>query len=230
MSYNYDPVDGCIDSRYNYPRAMSARAYSAAIGIILLIGFAINAATAYYFTDSIMSIPPLQLIIGYFVICFAGIFLSAKSDNPFVSFIGYLMVVVPCGAIIAIVVDSVSVDVVVHAAITTSGLTIIMIIAGTAWPSFFESLGRVLFTGLWAIIIIELVMCFFFGATMPSVWHYLVVALFCFYIGYDWAEAQDKRHTLDNAVDACVGLYLDIINIFVRLISANSSSKSSRRR
>ena len=217
-------------SYYNYDSSevMSTRAYNVTIGIVLLIGFAINAVMAYYFTDSIMSIPPVQLVIGYFVVCIAGILMSAKSDSPLVSFIGYLMVVVPCGAILAVAVDSVSVDVVIHAAITTSVLTIVMTIAGALWPSFFKSLGQVLFTCLCSIVIIELIMCFIVGASMPSIWHYLVIAVFCFYIGYDWAEAQNKRHTLDNAIDACVGLYLDIINIFVRLLSAGSSSKSSR--
>ena len=222
--HNYDSADHYSDSE-----VMSTQAYNATIGIVLLIGFAINAVTAYYFTDSIMSIPPVQLIIGYFVVCIVGILMSAKSDSPLISFIGYLMVVVPCGAILAIVVDSVSVDVVIHAVITTSGLTVVMIIAGALWPSFFESLGQVLFICLCSIVIIELIMYFIIGASMPSIWHYLVIVVFCFYIGYDWAKAQDKRHTLDNAIDACVGLYLDIINILIQLLSAGSSSRSSRK-
>ena len=46
-------------------------------------------------------------------------------------------------------------------------------------------------------------------------------------IGYDWAEAQTKAYTLDNAVDSVVGLYLDIINLFLRILS--SSSKSNKK-
>ena len=34
----------------------------------------------------------------------------------------------------------------------------------------------------------------------------------------DWAKAQEKPKTLDNAVDSAVDLYLDIINLFVRLL------------
>jgi FtsH-binding integral membrane protein len=53
-----------------------------------------------------------------------------------------------------------------------------------------------------------------------------VAALFCGYIAYDWAKAQEESPTADNAVDACVGLYLDIINLFLRILSSSSSSKS----
>ena len=43
------------------------------------------------------------------------------------------------------------------------------------------------------------------------------------YIGYDWAKAQEKRKTLDNAVDSAVDLYLDVINLFVRLLGSKDN-------
>lgn len=215
---------------YGHSEEMSTRAYNSMIGLILLIGFGINAFMARYLTESIMQIPRSYLIIGYFIICITGILMSEISKSPFVSFIGYLMVVVPCGALLAVAIEDISVDVVVHAAATTSLMTIIMIISGTVWPDFFDSYGRVLSTCLGAVIVIELVSYLFFTSTMPTFWHHLVVVLFCLYIGYDWAKAQEKEHTLDNAVDACVGLYLDIINIFLRLAEKDSSNKSSSRK
>lgn len=63
---------------------------------------------------------------------------------------------------------------------------------------------------------------------MPTVWDVLVALLFCGYIGYDWAVAQREEKTVDNAVDTCVGLYLDIINIFIRVLSASGNKKSSK--
>ena len=215
---------------YDHSEEMSTRAYNSMIGLILLIGFGINAFMARYLTESIMQIPRSYLIIGYFIICITGILMSEISKSPSVSFIGYLMVVVPCGALLAVAIEDISVGVVVHAAATTSLMTIIMIISGTVWPDFFDSRGRVLSTCLGAVIVIELVSYLFFTSTMPTFWHHLVVVLFCLYIGYDWAKAQEKEHTLDNAVDACVGLYLDIINIFLRLAEKDSSNKSSNRK
>ena len=216
-------------SSYDHSEEMSTRAYNSIIGLILLIGFGINVFMARYLTESIMQIPLSGLLIGYSVICIVGILMSSISENPFVSFIGYLMVVVPCGALLAVAIEDISVDVVIHAAATTSLMTIIMIVSGTVWPDFFDSRGRVLSTCLGAVIVIELIAYLFFASTMPTFWHHLVVALFCLYIGYDWTKAQEEEHTLDNAVDACVGLYLDIINIFIRLADKDSSNKSKSR-
>ena len=66
----------------------------------------------------------------------------------------------------------------------------------------------------------------FIGFATPSLWDFIVALIFCGYIGYDWAEAQTKERTLDNAVDSVVDLYLDIVNLFLRILS--SSSKSSK--
>ena len=63
----------------------------------------------------------------------------------------------------------------------------------------------------------------FVGIVTPQWWDWLVALLFCGYIGYDWAKAQEKRKTLDNAVDSAVDLYLDIINLFVRLLGSKDN-------
>ena len=48
---------------------------------------------------------------------------------------------------------------------------------------------------------------------------WIVVVAFCGYIGYDWAIAQRRRRTVDAAVDSACALYLDIINVFIRLLA-----------
>ena len=47
---------------------------------------------------------------------------------------------------------------------------------------------------------------------------WIVALLFCGYIGYDWARANAIPNTLDNAIDSAAALYLDIINLFIRLL------------
>lgn len=47
----------------------------------------------------------------------------------------------------------------------------------------------------------------------------LVVLIFCCYIGFDISLAKSRPKTLDNAVDSACGLYLDIINLFIRLLA-----------
>lgn len=228
----YGSYDGYGDSRtislYN---ELPTKLYNLIIGGILFYGFIVNAIIVKLFASSLAELPFLPVVIGYFICCIAGIFMSKLSDNPIISFIGYNLVVVPVGVILAIAihVDGFEPAQIIHAAALTAFFTGIMIIASMIWEDFFLSLGKILFIGLTAIVIFE-VICLIFGIYLPTIWDILVAVLFCFYIGYDWAKAQEEDHTTDNAVDACVGLYLDIINLFIRILSASSNSRSKSRK
>lgn len=219
-------------STLNLDGTMSRRKYNATIGGILFWGFLVNVITTKCFAAELATLPFLPVIIGYFVLCIIGIIMSKVSDNPFVSFIGYNFVVVPVGVVLAIAihVDGFETAQIIHAAALTAFFTAVMMIAGMVWEDFFLSLGKILFTGLLAVVIFETA-CLIFGIYLPTIWDILVAALFCGYIAYDWAKAQKESPTADNAVDACVDLYLDIINLFIRILSSssNSRSKSSRK-
>ena len=45
-----------------------------------------------------------------------------------------------------------------------------------------------------------------------------MVVIFSGYIGYDWARANMIPKTLDNAIDSAASLYIDIINLFIRIL------------
>ena len=45
-----------------------------------------------------------------------------------------------------------------------------------------------------------------------------VVFIFCGYIGYDWGRANRIPKTVDNAIDSAAALYMDIINLFLRIL------------
>lgn len=47
---------------------------------------------------------------------------------------------------------------------------------------------------------------------------WIVAAIFCGYVGYDWGRANNIPKTLDNAVDSAAALYMDIINLFLRIL------------
>lgn len=64
---------------------------------------------------------------------------------------------------------------------------------------------------------------FFAGAAL-GIFDYLVVLIFCGYVGYDWARANACAKTVDNAVDCAAELYIDIVNLFVRILSILSRS------
>lgn len=86
-------------------------------------------------------------------------------------------------------------------------------------------MGKVLFACLTAVLICEIIFILI-GFVTPSFWDFIVSLIFCGYIGCDWVEAQNKEYTLSNAMDSVVGLYLDIVNLFIRTLSASSKARN----
>lgn len=211
-------------SSYSYGGSLSHSGYNALIGLILLYGFGVNVILVNTCAELVASIQPLALIIGYLVLCITGIIISKKSDNPIISFIGYNLVVIPIGLVLSVALRGVSETLAFNALITTAGVVLLMLVAGTVYPKVFLSLGRALGITLLIVIIVELILALT-GITTPTFLDVIVALLFCLYIGYDWAKAQDTDYTADNAVDACVGLYLDIINLFLRILSLYSRGR-----
>lgn len=212
-----------VENRYG---ELSIRAYNVTIGLVLLWGFAINVLMCKFCTDVFMNWNFTVVVIGYFIVAIAGIMMSTLSSSPFISFIGYNLVVLPVGVILSIALTEYDQISIMNALVTTSIVTIIMIVLASIIPNVFLSMGKVLFACLTGVIICEVIFMLI-GFYTPSLWDFGVALIFCGYIGYDWAEAQTKAYTLDNAVDSVVGLYLDIINLFLRILS--SSSKSSKK-
>ncbi|MBO1272706.1 MULTISPECIES: Bax inhibitor-1 family protein [unclassified Shewanella] len=192
--------------------------YNLIIGITLLWGFAINyLMVSNIDPQSIASINPWLFFGGYFISCFAGIYLFQKSDNPLVSFIGYNLVVVPFGLIINLVVSQYQPDLVVEALRITTLVTLGMMVLGTLFPAFFARIAGALTIALLLVIVVELIELFVFK-THHGILDWIVVLIFCGYIGYDWGRANAIPKTVDNAIDSAAALYMDIINLFLRIL------------
>lgn len=204
-------------------KIISSEMYNLIIGGVLLYGFIINAIMTAVFGDSIISFVltnPVAFYIGYFILAIAGTFMVRKSDNPVVSFIGYNLMVVPIGMVIAVSVtlySAIGYNMVVAAAFgITAAVTLVMMIISSIYPNFFLSMGRTLGITLLITVVVEAIMLLV-GASLGII-DYIVVAIFCLYIGYDWAKANAIEKTVDNAIDSASELYLDIVNLFLRIM------------
>ena len=197
---------------------ISAAAYNLVIGLTLAWGFAINwFMVTNIDPESIANISPWVFFIGYFASCFFGIYLFSKSNNPLVSFIGYNFVVVPFGLIINLVVSRYDAELVSEAIRITGLVTIGMMCLGTIFHEFFKKISGALTIALLLVIVVELVEIFVFGIH-HGILDWIVVLIFCGYIGYDWGRANQIPKTLDNAIDSAAALYMDIINLFLRIL------------
>lgn len=100
----------------------------------------------------------------------------------------------------------------------TGYVTAAMMILGTMYPGFFRRIAGGLTIALIVVIIVEMVEVFIFKMH-HGILDWVVVLIFCGYIGYDWARANAIPKTLDNAIDSAAALYIDILILFIRLLS-----------
>ena len=201
---------------------ISVRRYNAVMLLTLLWGFLVNTVMVYYFAIPIMrllsGVGPLWIFIGYFVLAIAGIAISARSANPWISFLGYNLLVLPIGVLLCLILPGIPVAIVTKALLLTGIVTATMTLLGLVAPNVFLGMGRTLFIALIVGILAELVATFLFHYT-GTAFDWIFVVLFSGYIGYDVAKSQIYPKTVDNAVDCALDIYLDIINIFIRLLA-----------
>ncbi len=200
---------------------LSDRSYNLVLTGLLAYGLLLNAVIVYYFAYPLMNalqgVSPWVLLLGYLVPTLLGIFMAAKSSNPMVSFIGYNLVVLPIGIMLALIIPGVPADIVVKAMALTGMVTVTMTLLSLIAPQVFMGLGRTLLIALVVGIIAELVATFLLGYR-GQLFDWFFVLLFSGYIGYDVAKSQAYPKTLDNAVDSALDIYLDVINLFIRLL------------
>lgn len=198
--------------------SVSDGVYNLIIGLVLCWGFLVNWFMVKNIPFSaLQNINPLFFFLGYFASCLLGIYLFTKSQNPLVSFIGYNFVVVPFGAVINIVVHCYDPSLVLEAIRITGIVTAIMMLLGTMFPVFFQKIAAALTISLLLVIIWEAVELFIFKIHHGII-DWIVVVIFCGYVGYDWGRANQIPKTVDNAVDSAAALYMDIINLFLRIL------------
>ena len=205
---------------------LSARSYNLALTGMLTYGFLINAVMVYY-----MAWPIQQFMAGlgfwgmllvYLLPVIVGTVVAFASKNPFVSFVGYNLVVIPMGLILATFIPNLPVEIVTKAMILTAMVTVSMVLLALIKPAFFLGLGRTLFVALLVGVVVELIATFALGYR-GEMFDWFFVLLFSGYIGYDVAKSQAYPKTLDNAVDSALDIYIDVIYLFIRILSILSN-------
>lgn len=198
--------------------SMTRRAFYMVMGCILSWGF-----IATYITSTLTSAwhpGTFEFLLIGLGIPLLGIFMGTSS-SAFISFIGFNLVVIPFGATLGPVLAMYEVakpGIVGEAAMLTGAVTGVMALSGLLFPNFYRSIGGALFGALSSLVII-LIASLFIPALMEfTIIHYIAAGIFALYIGYDMFRASEIPATLDNAVDVCISLYLDIINLFLWIL------------
>lgn len=204
---------------------MSARVYNLTIGGLLLYGFAICAILCFFFTEQLSMLNPIALLIGYLVCGIIGIVVAQSSNSVGVRFIGFNLLVVPSGMVIAVCLPMYYFETVVYALVGTALIAVVMMFCACIRPQWFDALGPVLSISLLSVIVVEFSLLIFFGRSSTFI-DLAVVIIMAVFIGFDFLQANRARRTFCNAVTFAMELYIDLANIFLRLLNILSKPKN----
>ncbi|MBO6019855.1 MAG: US12 family protein [Clostridia bacterium] len=198
--------------------------YNLILGGVLFWGFLANALICFFTRNVALYEYALPILIGYLVFALVGV-LMTRSRSAVVSFIGYNLVVLPLGFMLSLFLVGYEPYLITSVFLMTAAVTLTMMLLSLVFPRLFLSMGRALGITLLIVIVFQLIFTFValatgvFNDSLFLLIDWVVVVVFSLYIGYDWAIAQKRYRTVDAAVDSACALYLDIINLFIRLLS-----------
>lgn len=201
---------------------LSEGVYMAAVSGLTVMGLALASVIGF----STMNWHPdlMTVLLTGLGLPIVGIFVSKLSRSWPISILGYLMIVVGLGAICGPTVALYKTAVVLIALVATMGVSTVMAIAGILYSKSLKNWGAYLFGALMALLFVRVAQIFMIGmGFQETLWYmpfveYLGAVLFSLYIVYDWNRARDLPHTMENAVDSAVAIFLDIVNLFLQLL------------
>jgi FtsH-binding integral membrane protein len=197
--------------------------YNLIIGAMLLWGLFIDFMISYFLGSYMYNINYIALIIIYFVMTLGGTAMVYRSSKPAVSFLGFTVMAAGFGVLMSTFLGYYSSSSIMMALVITALITSSMMIAGMIFPDFFMKIGHVLIWALLALVIVSIVTSLL-GFNL-GILAYAFIGVFCGYIGFDWARAQSYPKTIDNAIDSAADIFIDIVNIFIRILRFVGRSK-----
>ena len=201
---------------------ISDTTYNGIIGIVLLWGLLINYILCWKvgsYTNLFPNMSPVAFLIGYAVCAIAGVLLGLKAQNPLVSFLGFNLVALPLGLVLSTLVEAyggLSSAVVTQAFLYTFLIAVAIVSTVVVFPQAFRKLGGMLGAVLFGLILCEILLLIFHVRQEVTSW--IGAGLFSVYLGYDVYRSQQYPKTVRNAVASALDIYLDLVNIFIRLL------------
>lgn len=202
---------------------VSVRVYNLVLAGLILLGFVVMGAGV-----NLVATPAFQLwmydnillyLVGTLAGTIAGILLmssAVKRQSVARSLVGYALFTCTFGLMTSIAVMNYDLPTINAAFTATAGITAVFGILGVAFPRVFQRMSGGLVVALFALMLVQIVMAF---AGVDQTWLDLaVIVVFCGFIGYDMHQAAVAEPTLPNAVFMACNLFLDIMNVFIRLL------------
>lgn len=196
-------------------RELSHSKFYSLIGGLLLFELLATYITVTTFAPTKLSL--LELIL-LFVGSLVVVFFAAKTEDPTMKFTWSTALAVIFGLMLAPALANYTTYVIEKAILLTMGITAVMCIAGILFKNFFNSIGNVLFYSLMCLVIVRITQIFIPALNLTLI-DYIAAGIFSLYIGYDITKSSMVEKTITNAIDVVLNLYLDIMNLFINLLS-----------
>ena len=216
--------NGPIETGASRAKEMSPRAYNLVMSALIFLGFCAMGAGAYFtstmsFARMMMSGAALPLVFGSFILTIVGmVMMSAAASKQSVG----LSLVATClcehlwpdGVVWSCQLRPAYIN---TAFIATAAITFVFGALGVTFPKFFQRVYGIGFGILLATILVEIVLMFM--GVSQSITDLIVIVVFAGFIGYDTYVATTVPPTLPNAVLMASNLFVDIINVFLRILN-----------
>lgn len=213
-----------FDPARDHSAHLSRRTYNLLMGALIAFGFVVMGACAALATTPgfLLAIYEhwLPVTIGSFAASIAGIFVISagmKREGYGMALAGYGLVVLSMGFATGLILPAYDIPSIANAFVGTAIIAALFMLLGVTYPQVFVSLYGVAAVGLGAVLLIS-VIGIFVGA--PMAWlDYVVILLFCGFIGFDTYRAQQCEPTVKMAIFNAVEIWLDLLNVFIRILS-----------
>lgn len=212
-------------------RPISARLYNFIIAALIFMGFCAM-GTGCYITRDIHFLMYLNShafsVMGVTIAGTIGglILMSAAQSRQSVpmSLGGFILFITTFGFISSIGVMAADLPTINIAFTATAAITVIFGALGVLFPRFFAKISGGLLGILMAVVLVEFVLMLI-GIDQTAT-DYVVVALFACFIGWDTYCATQVPPTVPNAVLMATNLFVDIMNVFLRILSIINRSNN----
>lgn len=204
---------------------LSPSLYVAIIALLVTSGFSLITVGSFIFGDSnvVANIPEmnsLTVLIASIAALVVGLLIQwrgAKVESAPLCLVGFYIISCVFGCLVALILPLYDIPTITSALAGTVIIAIVFGVLGFAFPSFFEQIHGPLITALIGVIIAEIV--FFLLGISQGVTDWIVLVIFCGLIGYDFYKAMHVPKTKINAIMFATSIYLDLLNVFLRLLS-----------
>lgn len=200
---------------------IAARTYNAILAGTIAYGLVVFGLAAQAFLETRFGWLGMLLLFG---VTLAGSFIAA-STNPFMNGLGLTLIAGGMGALCGPMIGRFSAGSVTEVALMTMMVTLVLGAAGWLYPKSLENYGTMLFVALIGLAVAQFVLPFVFALLkwpmqgLKTTLDWIGVVVFSGYIIFDFNRAQQIPKTVDNAMDSGIAVFLDIINLFLRLLS-----------